>query len=173
MAGGVVLVLGVDAAADGMSGPLVGDFTGTGMVGGRLYVRGRVRRAAIGLNPPRDDVLGYLHGLWVDGVIPTETWQECRDSDDLSLAQLQATLPETVIPRLARFYTSKYTTPPQVEYRPLLPAERVELHPRLAEFAALFGLANDTLERLTTAEYTVIHASADHAPSQGAQPAEE
>jgi glutamate synthase domain-containing protein 3 len=61
MAGGVITVLGL--GYEGTDVPVTGRSVGTGMVGGRIYVRGLVQRSHIGYLPPRRDVLQYLRGL--------------------------------------------------------------------------------------------------------------
>jgi glutamate synthase domain-containing protein 3 len=48
MAGGVIVVLN----AKNLSEP-VGSYVGSGMVGGRIYIRGRVSPSKIGLQPPK------------------------------------------------------------------------------------------------------------------------
>jgi len=46
MAGGVIVVLGMN-----VKGVPVGSFVGTGMVGGRIYIRGKVPTSRLGLQP--------------------------------------------------------------------------------------------------------------------------
>ncbi|MDW7978031.1 MAG: hypothetical protein RMH74_04420 [Candidatus Caldarchaeum sp.] len=60
MAGGVVMVLGLDLLD--VDECLVGRYMATGMVGGRIYVRGRVERWRVGLQPPKPDVVRYVKG---------------------------------------------------------------------------------------------------------------
>ncbi|MFP3258332.1 MAG: glutamate synthase, partial [Caldivirga sp.] len=51
MAGGVIMVLGIDAYKLGKSVELTGNYIGSGMVGGRIYIRGRVDYSKVGLAP--------------------------------------------------------------------------------------------------------------------------
>jgi len=55
MAGGLLIVLGLDE-----KGPLVGNYVGTGMHGGEMYIRGKVEKHQLGMEvkmerPSRDD----------------------------------------------------------------------------------------------------------------------
>ncbi len=64
MAGGVLVVLGIDSER---TGPLVGDFTGAGMHGGVILVRGEVESWAVGrgleVGPATDGDLATLRPL--------------------------------------------------------------------------------------------------------------
>ena len=59
MAGGIAIVLGLDCLLKGCDRQLVGDYLATGMVGGRIYVRGKVRPQSVGLRPL--DEFGVAH----------------------------------------------------------------------------------------------------------------
>lgn len=48
MAGGELLLLGLDAQGELLDGPLTGEFTGTGMHGGVMYIRGEISPALCG-----------------------------------------------------------------------------------------------------------------------------
>ena len=61
MAGGVVVILNMSGQPKS-----VGSYVGTGMVGGRIYVRGKVGEEQIGLQPKKADILNYLKGYALD-----------------------------------------------------------------------------------------------------------
>ncbi|WP_420856761.1 class II glutamine amidotransferase [Sulfuracidifex metallicus] len=64
MAGGVTIVLDVKG-----NNARVGNFVGTGMVGGRIYLRGKVSPSKLGLQPPRFEFLRLLRALALDNLI--------------------------------------------------------------------------------------------------------
>ncbi|MEM0169172.1 MAG: glutamate synthase [Metallosphaera sp.] len=64
MAGGVIVVLGLNH-----KGEKVGNFVGTGMVGGRIFVRGRVDPGRIGVQPSKVEITRLLKALKMEGLI--------------------------------------------------------------------------------------------------------
>ena len=46
------------------------------MVGGRIYIRGRIGDEQVGLIPQREDVLRYLHSQTLDGILPAAVYDE-------------------------------------------------------------------------------------------------
>lgn len=156
MAGGMALVLGLGTVGKPYDDQLVGDFVATGMVGGRIYVRSKVRRDSIGLTPPRKDVVDYLHGMVLEGAIDEGAYDRIVKREDITFDLLRSELPEKAAARLKRFYIGKYTTPLSVEYRKLNDRDLSLFEPRLKEFFQTFQLGTELYNEVVSSEYTVI-----------------
>ena len=152
MAGGTVLVLNLS----GEKKP-VGRYVGTGMVGGTIYIRGRVEESAVGLPPKRQDVLNYLRMLKIDGLITDKQYGL------LSCSEGEVALKEVLPPEHFRrvrtlFFRSKYTRPLLCRFRRLDELELQCLSPKVHQFFRVFGLAEDKKREVLDSEFTVIRA---------------
>ncbi|MEM4494433.1 MAG: hypothetical protein QXE96_01360 [Candidatus Caldarchaeum sp.] len=157
MAGGVVAVLGVDSFDSDEC--LVGRCVATGMVSGVIYVRGRVDRWRIGLQPPREDVKRYLRGLLLEGQIDQPTYTKLITLEKLTIQDLRENLPPEPFKRISKLYTSKYYREHLVSYRWLGEADLKLLGNVLQRFCKEFGLGDDVYQRLLEEKYTVIRVA--------------
>jgi glutamate synthase domain-containing protein 3/glutamate synthase domain-containing protein 1 len=130
MAGGVIMVLGIDAYLMGRNIELVGRYVGSGMVGGRIYIRGRVDEGRVGLSTAITDTK-VLEELLSDG----------QGYGDLVLRSLR---------KLG------LSVKPNIEYRELEENEVKELMPVLLKYAEHFNLGRNLIEELLGLKYTVI-----------------
>ncbi len=118
MAGGVILVLN----SRGVKEP-VGNFVGTGMVGGRIYVRGQVPLSRVGLQPPRDQTVRFLKALLLEGFIGQGEFETLRDRPYLEVMDKL----EGEAKRYAKKLFEEKVGIPAVEYRELTEEELKEL----------------------------------------------
>jgi glutamate synthase domain-containing protein 1/glutamate synthase domain-containing protein 3 len=172
MAGGVVMVLN-------LSGSRVParNYIGTGMVGGRIYIRGKVNEEQVGLLPQREDVLRYLYSQTLDGTLSKDAYETISRAKYPSLPLLSRTLPEALMVRvLTIFFATKYTKPVLVESRRLDQDDLGIVGERLREFFRTFSLPGEALESVLASEFTVIKTrdekAEQHVPPQEA-PVEE
>ncbi|BAJ50452.1 glutamine amidotransferase class-II domain protein [Candidatus Caldarchaeum subterraneum] len=168
MAGGVVAVLGVDSFDSDEC--LVGRCVATGMVGGVIYIRGRVDRWRIGLQPPREDVKRYLRGLLLEGQIDQQTYTKLSTLKKITIQDLRENLPPEPFKRISKLYTSKYYREHLVSYRRLGETDLKLLSDALQSFCREFGLGRDVYERLLEEKYTVIRVAggfSDLLPEEG------
>ncbi len=156
MAGGVAVVLGLGTLDKNYDGQLVGNFVATGMLEGKMYIRGKVRKDSLGLVPPKIDVLNYLEFQMVEGRLDAETFKRIASKDELSMDYLKAELPAELVAKVGRFYEGKYTQPLSVEYRELSEDDKKLLEPKLREFFNEFKLSEDILERVIASKFTRI-----------------
>ena len=121
----------------------VGGHVAAGMVGGTIYIRGRVPTDRIGLIPRWDSVKRYLASLMLDGIIDEATYNSALNADNIG--EVLRLVKWDNIYRL-------FNMPPQVEYRELNEEELAYLGPYVARFNALFN-TNASLEG---EEFTVV-----------------
>ncbi len=115
MAGGIVCVLNLSDSANP-----VGNYVGTGMVGGAIYIRGRLSDTQVGLLPQRIDVLEYLRTAHIDGLLSKDAFDKIEANHFPSESYLKATLPSPLFARVrALFFSSKYTKTLEIERRRL------------------------------------------------------
>ncbi|MFP3174577.1 MAG: glutamate synthase, partial [Vulcanisaeta sp.] len=133
MAGGVIMVLGINAYLMGKDVELVGRHVGSGMVGGRIYIRGRVDEGKVGLST----------------VITNTKVLEELSNDGLVYGDL-------VLRTLRKF---SFSAKPSIEYRELGEDEIRELMPVLLKYAQYFDLGRDLVEEFMGLKYTVITRS--------------
>ncbi len=126
----------------------------TGMVGGRIYVRGMIPPDAIGLQPKRADVENYLVSLCEEGALEERVLDRARSSD-YSLEALLEILPEKVALSVRRFYLGKYSSCIKTEYRPLESSDFTFLKPAFEAYAREIGRA-EKLEGALDDRFTVI-----------------
>ena len=154
MAGGVVMVLGVDALD--MDTCLVGRYMATGMVGGRIYVRGHVDRWKIGLQPPKPDVTRYIHGLYMEGLVTEEDVRYFERLPYVSLGDVRERLSGEALRRVSRLFTSKYFRELRVEVRRLGGEDLNLVGDVLKRFFREFGLDEKAYARVLADEFTVV-----------------
>ncbi len=155
MAGGIVVVLGLDSRNTG-EGSLVGRFTGTGMVGGKMFVRSRIRKDAIGLPPTMADVTNYLHSLVLDGLLSKDKYSLLTERSFIDLAVLKESLDPVSFEKVKRFYVGKYAKPLEADHRELDTDECNLLEPKLREYFSCFGLDDTLFEKVLSSRFTVI-----------------
>lgn len=144
MAGGVIIVLGTN-----INHEPVGNFVGTGMVGGRIYIRGKVSPSKIGLQPPKVEVIKLLKALYIDSLIDEDTYERLREKDYIEIMdQLEGKAKEYA----KRLFEEKVGIP-KVEYRELTEEEFKEVYPILSEYSVDMG--KDYTEYLKD-KFTVI-----------------
>lgn len=153
MAGGVIVVLGL--GYEGTDVPVTGRFVGTGMVGGRIYIRGLVPRSHIGYLPPRRDVLQYLRGLHLDGELDDATFARLSSCAHLDPETLSRHLPPDLLRRVMKLFEHKYFRRLLVEERHLTDQEVRELGPVLRLFGRKFSMERD-VERVLDDVFTVV-----------------
>ncbi|MCS7094980.1 MAG: glutamate synthase [Thaumarchaeota archaeon] len=153
MAGGVIAVLGL-GYEDG-DVPLVGRYVGSGMVGGRILVRGQVPRDRIGYLPPREDIVQYLRGLHADGDLDTSTFQKLTSEQHLDYEVLRAHLPSDLLKRVGKLFEHKYFRRLRVEQVSLDGEEFEDVKSVLCEFGKRFSIERE-VERALNEEFTLI-----------------
>ena len=153
MAGGVIVVLGL--GYEGTEVPVTGRFVGTGMVGGRIYIRGLVPRSHIGYLPPRRDVLQYLRGLHLDGELDDATFARLSSCAHLDPETLSRHLPPDILRRVMKLFEHKYFRRLLVEERHLTDQEVRELGPVLRLFGRKFSMEHE-VENLLDDVFTVV-----------------
>ncbi|WP_229572521.1 glutamate synthase [Saccharolobus caldissimus] len=147
MAGGVIVVFG-----KGFRGEPVGNFVGSGMVGGRIYIRGRVSPSKIGLQPPKLEVARFLKALLIDGLISEEEYNELKDREYIDLMdRLKGEAKEYA----KRLFEEKIGIP-QYEYRELNEEEFKELLPVVEDYAK--EMKENCFIELLKEKFTVITA---------------
>ncbi len=158
MAGGVVMVLGIDAYLNNVTGiELAGRHVGTGMVGGRVYIRGKVSPHKIGLRPPKLEFTTFISALIEEGEVPPELVQDIEFGDIEALEEALAREGRDFALRLAKcLYESTHIIKTVREYRELYEYEIKELKPILEEFAKYFDLNENVIEGLLSCKYTVV-----------------
>ncbi len=169
IAGGVIVVLGLNYLNTDVE--IVGDCVASGMVGGRIYIRGRVSPGKIGLNPPKGDVMQYLRGLLLEGLLSTKEYKAVGSLKDFSLITLRDILSPEAVKRVSKLYVNKYWKELVVEYRRLNDDDMTILKPHFEEFGKVFNIAKE-VDRVVEEEYfTVIYPKPD-TPTRVEEPEE-
>lgn len=166
MAGGVVMVLNLSDSKRPAR-----NYIGTGMVGGRIYIRGRVGEEQVGLIPQREDVLRYLHSQTLDGTLAKELYDQIGRAEYPSVQLLSKTLPDALMMRvLVLFFSTKYTKPTTIERRRLGDEDLRIVGPKLEEFFRIFALPDETRQMVLASEFTVVRVKEEkkemHVPPQ-------
>ncbi len=143
MGGGTVLVLRHTNDEE------VGDHVAAGMVGGTIYIRGRVPMGKVGLIPRWDSVRRYLMSLMLDGIIDEATYSRALNSNDIG-----EVLRHVKWDNMYRLFNM----PPHVEYRQLSQEELERLGPYIARFNDLFN----TRVSIEDEEFTVVKPPPQH-----------
>lgn len=159
MAGGVVVILNLSNEKNP-----VGNYVGTGMVGGIIYIRGMVEENRIGLPPKKDDILNYINVDKIDGSISNETFERISRLEYPSEKSLSELLPERVYKRVrSLFFRGKYSKPVSVEYRRLNKRQDDldTLSQKMEEFFSVFEIPKHQRETVLNSEFTVIQTIED------------
>ena len=159
MAGGVVVVLNMSDQPKS-----VGGYVGTGMVGGRIYIRGKVREEQLGLPPKKADILNYLRGYVLDQSISQKDFETIAALDFPGEKALQALLAPDIFKRVRTvFFKGKYTKPISTEYRKLDPRrdDLALLEQKIRSFFHHFGVPLVVQESIMNSEFTVIQTIED------------
>ncbi|MEN3047672.1 MAG: glutamate synthase [Candidatus Caldarchaeales archaeon] len=172
MAGGVAVVLGMGYVEGGIVP--VGRFVGSGMVGGRILVRGEVPRDMIGYLPPREDVIQYLRGLLLDGDLDQDTYRRLASEPHLDYDALRAILPQDLLKRVAKLFEHKYFRRLKVERISLDDEGFAEIRSVLEEFGRKFSIEREVRAALAE-DFTLVepHRDARAATPRAEEPKEE
>ena len=153
MAGGIVVVLNLSN-----SQRPVGNYVGTGMIGGTIYIRGKIDESQLGLPPKKEDILNYLKASVIDGAIPRSTFEAISALDYLSEQRLRGLLPQELLSGLNfLFFSGKYMKQIVSEYRKLSTSDRDVLD-KLRDFFRAFGIPSSTMNAVLQSEFTVLRA---------------
>lgn len=144
MAGGTIIVFGKNA-----KGEPVGHFVGTGMIGGKIFIRGKVSPSKIGLQPPRIEVLNLLRALVIDNIITDDDYNKYASMDYISLIRSIKGKGKELLKKL----TEDKLGIPTYEYRELAEEEFKELEPIVREFSV--DVKEDFVELLKE-KFTVV-----------------
>ncbi len=157
MAGGVIMVLGIDAFYNNVSVELTGKHVGTGMVGGGIYVRERVPPTRIGLHPPRSEVISFLSALVEEGYLPESIVEELGYSD---VKTVREELERRGYGEAVRFVKilidSDHVPRPTCEYRELTEDEIREVAPVLRMYREHFSLPETFVDDMLSCKYTHV-----------------
>jgi len=155
MAGGTIAILGLNRGRN-HEGSLAGRFAGTGMVGGKIFIRSMVRDDEVGLPPPREDVLNYLYSLHLDGMLGAEEYRSVIGQETLDYFALKKRLPSIAFSKIERIFSGKYVKPISSDYRELDSDEYRLMESRLTDYFETFGLTKRLFEEVITSKFTVI-----------------
>ncbi|WP_126451254.1 glutamate synthase [Sulfodiicoccus acidiphilus] len=142
MGGGVILVFNKNEEE-------LGNHVGSGMVGGRIFVRGHLSTSKIGVQPNPLEVERFLRAMVLKGVIDGE---KARKLSQLPYYDLKELLPPKAREFAIKLFEDKAGSP-KVEYRHLSEKEREELLPIVAKFS---DVVKERFEQLLEEKYTVI-----------------
>ncbi len=157
MAGGVIMVLGIDSYLNNISVELTGKYVGSGMVGGRVYVRGRLAPHKVGLRPPRLEFTQSISALIEEGDIPEDLVSDLEFGDIEALEERLERGGYKYALGLAKIlYESTHIIRTAREYRELSDEEVRELRPVLLEYAKYFGFDENLVDDLLGQKYTVV-----------------
>ncbi len=157
MAGGVALVLNLNEGpggltVDGAPETCVGKHVGTGMVGGRIYIRGQVDERRVGLTAEDDDISTYLDGLVELGRITVDVRQKVDTTRDPD--RWAALMPDE--PRALRLLANKYAPRPRIARRSLAPDDLALVGRALESFFEAFEVDAATRDHVLESAWTVI-----------------
>lgn len=164
MSSGLIMVLGLEhLGREDVDTPIVGEFVGTGMVGGRIYIRGYVIDDFIKRPPQRREVIAVCAQLKEEMLISDSALREIRHNP-LSLPRIRKILEgsrmrvedpnsvEKAMQRLAPLFDSSLT----LERRGLNERELEELGPNLEDYFQTFRLDEEGLRRVLSSNWTII-----------------
>lgn len=154
MAGGTLIVLGLNYLDTDEQ--IIGRFAATGMVGGRIYIRGMVEERRIGLHPSRRDIAQYLHGLLLDGYINEEQMRTALRTAEESPSSLKSALPAEAWGRIKKLFENRYFLPLVTERRTLDDTDFLLIGEHLRRFGQLFR-KDELLKRVVREEFTIIY----------------
>jgi len=144
MAGGVIVVLNRWNLPES-----VGYYVGSGMVGGRIYIRGKVPPSRVGLQPPKAEMVRFLRAMAMKGLIDVDSLEDLLGLD---YVELIGRLPDEAARYAKKLYEERIGMP-GYEYRELAEEEVKELLPVLEEYGR--DLGTDYTEYISD-KYTVV-----------------
>ena len=156
MAGGVLIVLGLNALFKNVNVEFTGNFVGTGMVGGRIFIRGKLSPSKIGLHPPREELLAFLSSLIEEGYLPQELAAETDLDLDAIKSKAKLLGNDYVLKLSKKIFEGGHIPRPVSEYRELNEEEVKELEPVLQEYVKYFNFNSDLVDELLSLKYTII-----------------
>lgn len=145
MAGGVIVVFG-----KGIKGEPVGNFIGTGMVRGRIYIRGKVSPGKIGLQPNKYEVERLLKALYIDELISEEEYSKLKEK---SYIEIMRELRDEARKYAKKMFEEKVGIP-NYEYRELTEEEFKELSPVIEQYEKDIGKG---YKELLKERFTIIY----------------
>ncbi|BDC19740.1 glutamate synthase [Acidianus sp. HS-5] len=149
MAGGVILVLGL-----GIKGEPVGNYVGSGMVGGRIYIRGKINSEKIGLQPSRQEIVRFLKALLLENMISEDEYNELKD---MPYVEVVKKLDGEAKKYAQKLFEEKVGIP-IYEYRELSEEEIKELTPIIKDYVTETN-QNEEIVELLKEKYTVVTSS--------------
>ncbi len=162
-------MLGLDhLGREDVDTPIVGEFVGTGMVGGKIYVRGYVIDDYIKRPPQRRDVIAVCAQLKEDGLISESALREIRHNP-LSLPRIAKILmgsrmrlkdPQCV-PKAIQRLSPLFDNTLSMERRGLDESEIPVLLPHLEDYFGAFRLRKDGLQRVLDSNWAIIETTSD------------
>jgi glutamate synthase domain-containing protein 1/glutamate synthase domain-containing protein 3 len=150
MAGGMITVLGLNTLKSGKTIELTGKFVGSGMVGGKIMIRGKISQSKISLKPKREEIISLLKALLIDGLINDEIFNKSLTDDEIYLTHLKN------IKLVKNFLETKHMKPLMVEYRELSESEIKELLPVLIDYSKELGVNNELIQAIISEKFTII-----------------
>ncbi|AWR97661.1 glutamate synthase [Acidianus sulfidivorans JP7] len=120
MAGGMILIFG-----KGIRGEPIGNYVGTGMVRGKILIRGRINPNKIGLQPNKYEMERFLKALYIDEIISSKDYEELKDK---SYIEIMEKLQGEAKQYAKKLFEEKVGIP-NYEYRELSEDELKELEP--------------------------------------------
>ena len=158
MAGGVIMVLGINAFYNNVNIELTGRHVGTGMVGGRIYVRGKLSGSKIGLHPPKEEVIAFIEALIEEGYLPNELLNELSYGDLKVLKEEFKKKGFEYALKLAKsIFEGGHVPKPTYEYRELTEDEVKELKPVLEMYKQYFNLPEIFVDDMLSCKYTYVY----------------
>ncbi len=152
MAGGTAIVLNLLDAPEP-----IGRFAASGMVGGRLYVRGRVGEEHFGLNPMKEDVLNFLRTAAEEERLDRKLMTDFEQQGKLTRSSLKCTLDAALFSRIDElFYTGRHSKPLTIETRKLCSEDFEYIGVALDDFFRSFSVQNGTSDEILESDFTVV-----------------
>lgn len=151
MAGGRIIVLGL-----GYEDVPVGNFVATGMIGGKVYVRGRLNYKKVGLNPPEDEVRRYIASLVKRRELDEESVHRFLEEGH-SMYDLMYALTGDALKRIHKVFLHEYFSPLSIRHSYL--HEEDEAVDVIKDFFRTFGLYSNLLNEVLDSKFTIIEPS--------------
>jgi len=126
MAGGVIVILGLN-----IKNEPVGNFIGSGMIGGKIYIRGKISMSKLGLQPNKFETLRFLKALLLENIINNNEYEILKEKESIELINILTEKAKHYAKKL--FFEEKIGIP-NFEYRELSEEEHKELYPIMKEY---------------------------------------
>lgn len=147
MAGGAIVVFGKN-----MRREPVGNFVGSGMVGGKIYIRGRVSPEKIGLQPPKQEINKFLKALLLKNLITEDQYNSLSREEYIDLIdKLEGNAKE-----YAKKLFEEKIGMPHYEYRELSEEEFKDLLPIIEDYSN--EMNDHSFLELLKEKFTIITA---------------